>query len=98
MTIRRTSTRLRGPHFLALLLVVEGALGAQTASAQPAPQPPPPAAPAPEPPKPQADSIAAALAPKPGGLTPDAAGAAATRTSASVRGKEAELRAAAARV
>jgi outer membrane protein len=44
------------------------------------------------------DPVAAELAPKPSGLTPAAVGAAAARTSATIRQKRAELRAAAARV
>jgi len=47
---------------------------------------------------PARDPVGEALRPVPGGLTPDAAAAAATRTSATVRGKRAELEQAAAKV
>src|SRR4051812_35000305 len=60
--------------------------------APPAPPPPPAAAPA------APDPIAAALAPRPGGLTPDEVGKTASRTKHSVRAKQADLQAAAARV
>ncbi len=75
------------------------------ALAQPAP-PPAPAAPQ-APPKPAQpavevkatpDLLAAGLAPKPGGLTPEDAGKAAVKSKASVRAKQAELKAAAAKV
>lgn len=85
------------------------ALSVSPAFAQPAAQPaqPPGAQPPvakPDVPKggapiaPPPDSVAAELAPQPGGLTPDQVGAAAARTSYSVRAKRAELDAAAARV
>ncbi|MDC0746925.1 TolC family protein [Polyangium mundeleinium] len=74
------------------------------ALAQPAPAPvraePAPAAPAaaPTPPPPATDRIAEALAPQSGGLTPDEAARLALRIRPSLRVKQAELRAAAARV
>jgi outer membrane protein TolC len=62
-------------------------------------QPPPPdQAPPPEPPPPKRDPLAEALAPRPGGLTPARVAAAATRNSPTLRVKQAELRAAEARV
>lgn len=65
--------------------------------AQPPASAPPPAAAAAQP-APKADPLAEALAPQPGGLTPDEFAQAALRTRASLRVKQAELRAAAARV
>ncbi|WP_433936136.1 TolC family protein [Sorangium cellulosum] len=73
----------------------------QPAPAPPAPgQPQPPPAPltAAQPAAPKADPLATALAPQPGGLTPDEVAKAALRTRASLRAKQAELRAASARV
>ncbi|WP_437290793.1 TolC family protein [Sorangium sp. So ce406] len=73
----------------------------QPAPAAPAPgQPQPPPAPltAAQPAAPKADPLATALAPQPGGLTPDEVAKAALRTRASLRAKQAELRAASARV
>ncbi|WP_437681336.1 TolC family protein [Sorangium sp. So ce131] len=66
------------------------------AGAQPAPKPAPPAAAQPAAPK--ADPLATALAAQPGGLTPEEVAKATLRTRASLRVKQAELRAAAARV
>ncbi|XXX81151.1 TolC family protein [Sorangium sp. So ce134] len=76
--------------------------------AAPQPAPAPPAAGQPQPaqapaaaaqlPAPKADPLATALAPQPGGLTPDEVAKAALRTRASLRVKQAELRAASARV
>ncbi|WP_437970864.1 TolC family protein [Sorangium sp. So ce260] len=74
------------------------------AAPQPAPAPPgqpqPPQAPvaAAQPPAPKADPLATALAPQPGGLTPEEVAKATLRTRASLRAKQAELRAASARV
>ncbi|WP_437960130.1 TolC family protein [Sorangium sp. So ce119] len=73
----------------------------QPAPAVPAPgQPQPPPAPltAAQPAAQKADPLATALAPQPGGLTPDEVAKAALRTRASLRAKQAELRAASARV
>ncbi|WP_437993759.1 TolC family protein [Sorangium sp. So ce145] len=74
----------------------------------PPPAPVPPAAgqpqptgapvPAAQPAAPKADPLATALAPQPGGLTPDDVAKAALRTRASLRAKQADLRAAAAKV
>ncbi|WP_437552844.1 TolC family protein [Sorangium sp. So ce327] len=74
----------------------------------PPPAPAPPAAGQPQPPgapvaaaqpaAPKADPLATALAPQPGGLTPDDVAKAALRTRASLRAKQADLRAAAAKV
>ncbi|WP_437930875.1 TolC family protein [Sorangium sp. So ce291] len=61
---------------------------------QPAPAPPAAAQPA----APKADPLATALAPQPGGLTPEEVAKATLRTRASLRVKQAELRAASARV
>ncbi|AUX42004.1 outer membrane efflux protein [Sorangium cellulosum] len=66
------------------------------AGAQPSLQPAPPAAVQPAAPK--VDPLAVALAPQPGGLTPEEVAKATLRTRASLRVKQAELRAAAARV
>ncbi|WP_441287041.1 TolC family protein [Sorangium sp. KYC3313] len=76
--------------------------------ATPPPAPAPPAAGQPQPPgasiaaaqpaAPKADPLATALAPQPGGLTPDDVAKAALRTRASLRAKQADLRAAAAKV
>ncbi|MGK4005547.1 TolC family protein [Sorangium sp. So ce1036] len=76
----------------------------QPAAPAPAPpaagQPPPAPAPsaAPQPAAPKADPLATALAPQPGGLTPEEVARATLRTRASLRAKQAELRAASARV
>ncbi|WP_437737140.1 TolC family protein [Sorangium sp. So ce1335] len=78
----------------------------QPAAPQPAPAPPtagqpqPPPAPLAAPPAAaqRPDPLATALAPQPGGLTPDEVAKAALRTRASIRVKQAELRAASARV
>jgi outer membrane protein TolC len=67
---------------------------APVAVAQPQPEP----TPATEVPPPRPDSVAEALAPRAGGLTPDAVGRAAARGSPTVRARRAELEAAAARV
>src|SRR4051812_29684347 len=76
-----------------LLLAIAGALAALPAPASA--QPPAIAAPA----KPAApDPLATALAPQPGGLTPEEVGRTVARNKHSVRAKQAELRAAAARV
>ncbi|WP_438043637.1 TolC family protein [Sorangium sp. So ce128] len=74
----------------------------------PPPTPAPPAAGQPQPPgaaiaaaqpaATKADPLATALAPQPGGLTPDDVAKAALRTRASLRAKQADLRAAAAKV
>ncbi|WP_437818992.1 TolC family protein [Sorangium sp. So ce1078] len=93
---------------LALGLIAPPAAGQpaapQPAAPRPAPAPPgqpqPPQAPvaAAQPPAPKADPLATALAPQPGGLTPDEVAKATLRTRASLRVKQAELRAASARV
>ncbi|WP_437593258.1 TolC family protein [Sorangium sp. So ce1000] len=62
------------------------------------PQPPGAAAAAAQPAAPKADPLATALAPQPGGLTPDDVAKAALRTRASLRAKQADLRAASAKV
>lgn len=89
------------------LLALNGALlVAGTAGAQlPPPPPPAPAAqpgpvprPGVQPPAAAPDVLAIGLAPQPGGLTPDDAGRVASKTKRSVRTKQAELQAAAARV
>ncbi|TKD10496.1 TolC family protein [Polyangium fumosum] len=86
---------------LALLLGAPAAALAQPAPgavrAEPAPPAATPAA-APAPPPPATDRIAEALAPQSGGLTPDEAARLALRIRPSLRVKQAELRAAAARV
>jgi outer membrane protein TolC len=85
----------------AVLLALTAAL---PASAQPAPAPPPvaPALPAVSKDAKDAnakvDTLAAALTPTPGGLSPDQVGKTAAKTRHSVRAKRAELEAAAARV
>lgn len=105
---------MKAPHLLArcgsvALLALNGALlvagsaHAQPAPADPRPLGPPPvpaATPRPAPPLPPAapDVLAIGLAPQPGGLTPDEAGKTASKTKRSVRTKQAELQAAAARV
>ncbi|XXY21560.1 TolC family protein [Sorangium sp. So ce216] len=95
---------------LALGLIVSPAAAQPVAqppvAPPPAPAPPaaglPPPAPAPpaaaQPAAPKADPLAAALAPQPGGLTPEEVAKATLRTRASLRVKQAELRAASARV
>jgi outer membrane protein TolC len=87
-----------------LSLAFAGALGvvAAPAAAQPAP-PPPPVAPATAAAAPtmapaNADPIAQALAPRPGGLTPEEVARVAARTKHSVRAKQEDLKAAAAKV
>ncbi|WP_437536672.1 TolC family protein [Sorangium sp. So ce726] len=62
------------------------------------PQPPGAAVAAAQPAAPKADPLATALAAQPGGLTPDEVAKAALRTRASLRAKQADLRAAAAKV
>jgi outer membrane protein TolC len=101
---------LRG---LCAVLALPGALLAAPAFAQPAPARVAPAAPvvpvapgapiAAPPTGPAAraavpDPLSIALAPQPGGLTPDEAGKTAMKTKHSVRGKQADLEAASARV
>ena len=86
-----------------LSLAFAGALGvaAVPAAAQPAPPPPAPVAAPAAPPTmaPQnVDPIAQALAPRPGGLTPEEAAKIAAGTKHSVRAKQEDLKAAAAKV
>ncbi|WP_437320522.1 TolC family protein [Sorangium sp. So ce385] len=95
---------------LALGLIAPPAAAQQAAPppAAPQPAPAPPAAGQPQPPQapvaaaqlpaPKADPLATALAPQPGGLTPDEFAKIALQTHASLRAKQAELRAASARV
>jgi outer membrane protein TolC len=87
---------------LAAIAALCGISFSSIAAGQPQPaQPGQPAAQPAAPPRAVAtlrDPIAEELAAKPGGLTPDQAGSAAARSSPGVRVKEAELRAAAARV
>ncbi|WP_437281901.1 TolC family protein [Sorangium sp. So ce375] len=99
---------------LALGLIASPAAGQPAAPRPAAPQPvtppPAPAPPAAGQPQPQvaaaaaqpaaskADPLATALAPQPGGLTPDDVATAALRTRASLRAKQADLRAASAKV
>ena len=66
--------------------------------AQPPPPPPPPPAPAMQMPPQAPDELAAALAPRPGGLTPEEVAKLATKTKPSVRAKQEDLKAAAAKV
>ena len=84
------------------LFALGGALAAPSLAAaqQPPPSvPPPPPAPAATPmPNAAPDPIAAALAPRPGGLTPEEVAKVVSRTKHSVRAKQADLKAAAARV
>ena len=94
----RSAPRALSACLLTFLLGVSA-----TALAQPAPAvpvPPPAVAPAVAPPSPPAapDRVAEALTPQAGGLTPDEVGRLAFRTRPSLRVKQAELRAAAARV
>jgi outer membrane protein TolC len=90
---------LRG---LCAIFALPGALLAAPALAQPAPAPAgavvaaPPTGPAARAAVP--DPLAIALAPQPGGLTPDEAGKIAAKTKHSVRGKQADLEAASAKV
>ncbi|MDC0681162.1 TolC family protein [Sorangium atrum] len=97
---------------LALGLIASPAAGQPAAPRPAAPQPvTPPPAPAPppagqpqpavaaaQPAAPKADPLATALAPQPGGLTPDDVAKAALQTRASLRAKQADLRAASAKV
>jgi outer membrane protein TolC len=94
----RSLSRTRG--WLGLALATAALAAPAQAQPQPAPPPPPPpAAPAaPTLPPQMPDPIAAALAPRPGGLTPEEAGRIAARIRPSVRSKQEDLRAAAARV
>lgn len=84
---------------LPVLVVIGAVVLPASVAAQPAP-PPPPVAPPPAiaPRAPAVDTLAIALAPRPGGLTPAEVGKTASRTKYSVRAKQAELQAAAARV
>jgi outer membrane protein TolC len=96
------------PNRTLLLLAFAGVLAASLpAAAQPAPPPlPAPAAPLAAPPTPlpfqmpaaAPDPIAIALAPKPGGLTPEEVAKVVSRTKHSVRSKQEDLKAAAAKV
>lgn len=89
---------------LLALGLIASPVAAQPAAPQPAPaapaagQPQPAPAPPVAPQAPRPDPLATALAPQPGGLTPDEVARAALRTRASLRVKQAELRAASARV
>jgi outer membrane protein TolC len=79
------------------LLALPAAWAQPAPAAPPAPAPAAPPAPAPAP-APVQDRIAEALAPQPGGLTPDEAARLAVGSKHSIRAKQAELRAAAAKV
>ncbi len=105
------STKRLAPRGIIALLALPGALFTAPALAQPAPPAPrgaaaPVAAPPAPPASPSApaaraavpDPLALALAPQPGGLTPEEAGKIASKTKHSVRVKQADLEAASARV
>ncbi len=94
----RRARRAATVYTLALLLGAPAAALAQPAPAVPAQPPASTPAASPTPPPAAADRIAEALAPQSGGLTPDEAARIALRTRPSLRAKQAELRAAAARV
>jgi outer membrane protein TolC len=87
---------------LAALAGLSIAVASSSGSSQPLPSGAPPAPPATGAsaalPERGVDPLAAGLAPVPGGLTPEEVGAVAARTRPSIRVKQAELRAAAARV
>ena len=83
------------PLSLALALTT---LGASAAAQAPAPPAAPPPSPGPAVPAESADALAAALAPRPGGLTPADAAKQAAGSSYAVRARQAELRAASAKV
>ncbi|AGP36246.1 TolC family protein [Sorangium cellulosum] len=102
------ASTLAGLLALGLIAPPAAAQPAAPPPAAPQPAPTPPAAGQPQPPQapvaaaqlpaPKADPLATALAPQPGGLTPDEFAKIALQTHASLRAKQAELRAASARV
>jgi outer membrane protein TolC len=83
-----------------LLLALAGAVAVASPAAAQSPPPPPAAPPVAPPPLPAAppDTLAVALAPKAGGLTPEAVAKTVSQTKHSVRSKQADLQAAAAKV
>ena len=96
VTMKRQSP-LRNRTLLSLAIAASALAATASAGAQ---QPPPPAAPPASPalPRQAPDPIAAALAPRAGGLTAEEAGKLAAKTKPSVRAKQADLKAAAAKV
>lgn len=94
---------LPGGRFLPVAFALSLLCTAAVSAAQPAAPAAPPAAapaapPAPPPPPSRLDALAAALAPQPGGTTPEAVADAAVRSSYSLRSKQEDLRAAQAKV
>ncbi|MFT3764098.1 MAG: TolC family protein [Minicystis sp.] len=83
---------------LSALALTASTLVAAPAGAQQPPPPPPAAPPAQAMPAQAPDPIAAALAPRPGGLTPEEVAKLAAKTKPSVRAKQEDLKAAAAKV
>ncbi len=91
--------RYRSLFFLAFAAAATVCAAPSTAAAQPTPvAPPAPPTPAIVVPSAAPDPIAVALAPRPGGLTPEAVAQVVSRTKHSVRSKQEDLKAAAARV